>query len=98
MILTILRLTQIQLFDMIFHAEEIFERKVHMRRLHPLDLATDDVVLLEVKLTREDTSVGPSGVPWHQFASHFEVRSVSRLFGRPIAERELPEEHFLWGL
>ncbi|KAI0735785.1 hypothetical protein C8Q76DRAFT_690327 [Earliella scabrosa] len=87
--------TEPQLFNMMFHAEDIFESKVHLKRLDPFDLARDDVVMLEVRLVRED--VGRGG-KWREYTSHFEVHSLSRIFASLQPERMLPDEHSAWGL
>ena len=86
------------MFDMLFDAEDRFERKVHMKRLDPLSIVNGDIVLVEVKLVREDLRTGQPGPKWGSFSSRFEVHSVSRLFPRPQLPRILPEEHFLWGM
>ena len=86
------------MFDMLFDAEDRFERKVHMKRLDPLSIVREDVVLVEAKLVREDVRAGRPGRKWDKFSSRFEVHSVSRLFARPQPPRVLPEEHFLWGM
>ena len=87
-----------QMFDMLFDAEDRFQRKVHMNRLDPLSIVNGDVVLVEVKLVREDERAGQPGPKWRTFRSRFEVHSVSRLFACPQPPRVLPDEHFLWGM